>query len=445
MSGTNDPVSSAQVVANVIDTGSISRQQLLVAGLCLVFNMLDGFDITAMAVVATTVSAELQLSPDRLGLIFSFALAGMMGGAMLLAPLSDIIGRRKMIILSVLLVGVSMLLTVRATTLQEFIALRFVSGLGAGAVLASQATLTAEYSPERYRSLAVALVTAGYPLGAMMTSVAAGFVMPEHGWRGMFFLGGAMTLLMAIVAWLAIPESLKYLLERRPPDALERINKILLRLRKSPLRELPVVSGPASKDRATLVGNMGRLLSAQHRMPTMILWITFFLCFSALYFLMSWIPRLLEQSGFAAEVGRQAFFQFNLGGVVGTVLMGTMAIRWRLTNVVSSFLLGAAILMVVFASLPGGQGLLVMLTFLIGFLLQGGFIGLYAVAAKVYPTEIRSTGVGWAIGLGRLGAVFGPAAAGFLIAAGLNMSQNYYVFAVPIALGGFMAYWLRVR
>ena len=241
MSDSAAPALSADVVADVIDNGQVSGQQLLVVGLCMFFNMLDGFDITAMAVVATAVSTELQLSADKLGLIFSFALAGMMMGAMLLAPISDIVGRRILIVVSLTLVGVSILFTARATSLPEFIILRFISGLGAGAMLACQATLAAEYSPEKYRSLSVSAVTAGYPLGAMMTSVVAGFIMPEYGWRGMFWFGGGLTLTMGLVAWAFIPESLKYLFERRPENALARVNQILSKLKKDTLEQLPEV------------------------------------------------------------------------------------------------------------------------------------------------------------------------------------------------------------
>ena len=166
IAGTSDNLSH-----DVIDRGGITTQQLLVIGLCLFFNILDGFDITAMVVVATTVATELELTPDRLGWIFSFALAGMMAGAMFLAPISDIVGRRKMIIFSVALIGISIIFTARATTLTEFIVLRFVSGLGAGAMLACQAALAAEYSPEKYKTFAVAAVTSGYPMGAMMSKL----------------------------------------------------------------------------------------------------------------------------------------------------------------------------------------------------------------------------------------------------------------------------------
>tara|TARA_B100000530_G_scaffold126081_1_gene78929 strand:+ start:28 stop:510 length:483 start_codon:yes stop_codon:yes gene_type:complete len=159
---------------------------------------------------------------------------------------------------------------------------------------------------------------------------------------------------------------------------------------------------------------------------------------------MSWIPRLMEQSGYTAEVGRLAFFLFNFGGVLGVLILGTLSTRWRLTNLVSLFLLTSGIFMVIFAISPNQQTLLLVIIFLVGILQQGGFTGLYAVAAKLYPTEIRSTGIGWAVGLGRSGAVIGPAVAGFLIAAGLSMSGNYVVFALPMLIGGFIAYRLKV-
>ena len=439
------PAPSANVVAEVIDDGQVSGQQFLVVGLCMFFNMLDGFDITAMAVVATSVATELDLAADKLGLIFSFALAGMMCGAMFLAPISDIIGRRKLIVVSLILVGVSILFTATATTLSEFIVLRFISGLGAGAMLACQATLAAEYSPDRYRSLSVAAVTAGYPMGAMMTSVVAGYIMPDYGWRGMFWFGGGLTLVMGLTAWAFIPESLKYLFERRPHNALQRVNKILTKLKKDTLARLPEVAIDSPGKARGISGNMASLLTSKHRVTTLTLWTTFFLCFSTLYFLLSWIPKLMEQTGYSAATGRYAFFLFNLGAVIGIFVLGTMATRWKLSNIVSVFLFSSAVLMVVFAAAPNRLTLLLLITFLIGFLQQGGFVGLYAIAVKVYPTGIRSTGIGWSIGLGRFGAVAGPGIAGYLIAAGLDMSANYYVFAVPMAIGGMLAYRLHVR
>lgn len=410
------------------------------------FNMLDGFDISAMSVVAGPVASELGLTPDRLGWIFSFALAGMMAGAMFLAPLSDVVGRRTVIVAAMLLVGVSIVLTAMATTLPEFIVLRFISGVGAGGMLASQAALASEYSPEKYKALSVALVTSGYPLGAMMTSVIAELIMPGYGWRGMFWFGGVLTVAMVLVAWLLIPESLKYLLERQPANALARANAILRRLGRQSLTVLPDLAPAAlATTRPGLVAGMLQLLQREHIRKTLTLWAAFLMCFSTLYFLMSWIPQLVEASGFDAAVGREAYFLFNLGGVLGIYLIGWLSTRFMLTSLICYLSVGAAVAMVVFALAPAERNLLLALTLLIGILQQGGFTGLYSAAAKAYPTHIRSTGIGWGIGLGRFGAVIGPALAGYLIAAGLDMAANYMVFAVPMALGGVIAYRLRIR
>jgi AAHS family 4-hydroxybenzoate transporter-like MFS transporter len=436
--------STEQLISRIIDNGQVSFQQVLVIVLCLMFNMLDGFDITAMAVVANTVGQELSLSADRLGFIFSFALAGMMIGAMLLAPLSDIFGRRNMIIASLLLVSVSILFTAKADSLFEFIVLRFFSGLGAGAMLACQATLASEYSPDKYRALSVGIVTAGYPMGAMMTSVIAGYVMPDYGWRGMFWFGGGVTLIMTIVALLLIPESLKFLFDRRPAKALQRANRILKKLKKDTLTVLPDIHA-VEIPHSGLAGNMRNLLHPSIRSTTLILWSAFFMCFATLYVLMSWIPRLVEDAGHGFQVGRDAFFWFNFGGVVGILTMGILSTRFILSNVISLMALGAAICMVVFASIDLTLSLMMGLIFLIGVLQQGGFTGLYAAASKAYPTAIRTTGIGWAIGLGRSGAVIGPVIAGYLIAADFNMSSIFYLFAIPMIVGSFMAYTLKIK
>lgn len=439
------PLSSNALVAEVIDNGQVSAQQLLVVGLCMFLNILDGFDITAMAVVAGAVSGELALTPDKLGWVFSFALAGMVIGAMFVAPVADLIGRRALVIISVTLVGVSILLTARAATLPEFIILRFVSGVGAGAMLACQAALAAEYSPEKYRALSVAVVTSGYPTGAMLTSVVAALIMPEYGWRGMFWFGGSLTLGMGFLAWLLMPESLKYLFERRPQNALVRVNTILRKLKKDELGGMPEVTSEQSAAKAGFVATMFKLLRAEHRRVTLTLWLAFFLCFATLYFLMSWIPKLMEDTGYDQEIAHRAFFLFNFGGVIGIYLLGVLSTRFKLTNLVFLLLFSSAIGMVVFALAPGHLMLLMTIIFLVGILQQGGFTGLYGAAAKAYPTEMRSTGIGWAIGLGRTGAVAGPAIAGYLIAAGLDMSANFFIFAVPMAIGGLVAYRLHIR
>jgi len=413
--------------------------------------MVDGFDITAMAVTAHQIGEEMQLSPDKIGLVFSFSLAGMMMGAMFLATLSDVIGRRTMIIITLLLVGSTVLLTASVNSLPALILLRFMSGLGAGAMLASVATLASEYSPERFRALAVTAVTAGYPLGAMTTGLVASGVLPAFGWQGMFIAGGSVTLLLAVVAFFLIPESLYFLCKKQPDNALQKVNRILGNFSIQPLTNLPSIedTGDATVvDKQGVFQKMLMLLTPEYRRSTLTLWATFFLCISTLYFLMSWTPKLIINLGYPADAGNLAFTLFNFGGVLGIFILGYLASKWSLSALISIFAITSAAFMWAFAgavTLELNQTILMVLIFVIGISMQGGFTGMYAVAAKLYPIEIRSTGVGWAIGLGRFGAVLGPGIAGYMIASGLSITVNFLVFAIPMLLGGIFAYQLRVR
>ena len=413
--------------------------------------MVDGFDITAMAVTAHQIGEDMQLSEDKLGLVFSFSLAGMMLGAMFLAALSDVIGRRTMIIITLTLVGVTVLLTASVNSLPALILLRFISGLGAGAMLASVATLASEYSPEKFRAMAVTAVTAGYPLGAMTTGLVASSVVPEFGWQGMFIAGGSATLLLALIAFFMIPESLHFLCKKQPDDALQRVNRILQIFKIQSLQHLPSIEetgGTTEADRQNIYQKMLRLLTPEFRRSTLTLWATFFLCISTLYFLMSWTPKLIINLGYSADAGNLAFTLFNFGGVLGIFILGYLASKWSLSTLISIFAITSAVFMWAFAgavSLDFNQTNLMLLIFIIGISMQGGYTGMYAVAAKIYPIEIRSTGVGWAIGLGRFGAVLGPGIAGYMIASGLPITINFMVFAIPMLIGGIFAYQLRVR
>ncbi len=438
-------------ISEIIDHGEISRQQFLIVGLCLLFNMIDGFDITAMAVTAYQIGEEMQLGDEQLGLVFSFSLAGMMLGAMFLASLSDVFGRRVIIIVSLSLVGLTVFLTAFIESLSLLITLRFLSGLGAGAMLASVATIAAEYSPEKYRAFCVTAVTAGYPLGATLTGLVANQIVPEFGWRSMFLLGGSLAILLSFIALWFIPESIQFLCNKKPPLALEKVNGVLAKLARPPLRELPVIEPnhqSATADSQNILEKMLSLLTPDLRSATLRLWLTVFLCICSLYFLMSWIPKLIINLDYPEAIANLAFTLFNLGSVLGIFCLGYLASLWRLSNLIAVFTITASTMMCLFAaaaSNASGQTALLVLIFVIGFTLSGGYTGLYAVAAKIYPISIRSTGVGWAIGLGRSGAVIGPGIAGYMIAAGFSVTANFITFAVPILMGGLLAYQLRVK
>lgn len=427
-------------IHNIIDHGNVAGIQVLVIAISLMLNMLDGFDVTAMAFTVHSIGEELQIAPNLLGLVFSAALAGMMVGAMFIAPYSDVIGRRRMILICVVTIGLSMYLTGYANSIWMLIVLRGITGLGVGGMLASLAAITSEYSPEKYRSLAVVTITAGYPLGATVGGFIAAPMIPVYGWESIFFAGGAATLLMVIAVYFWMPESLQFLLAKGGSKALPEVNSILERLQKPALEELPKIDAAAHGDKA----NVFSLLTHDRRKQTLILWASFLFCFVSLYFMLSWIPKLVVTAGMSESMGVYASVAFNGGAIIGIVSLGWMSARIGLSTLIGAFLAGSALIMVVFAYVQGVKHLFPYL-FVIGFLLQGGFVGLYAVAAKIYPTEVRTTGVGWAIGLGRFGAVIGPYVGGLLIAAGVSMEINFIIFAAPLLISGIIAYILAVK
>ncbi len=427
-------------IHDVIEEGAVTGTQILVFAIALILNMLDGFDITAMAFTAHSIGQELSIAPEYLGVVFSATLAGMMIGAMFVAPFSDVVGRRDMILYCVTAIGVSMFATGFANSFWQLVVLRLIAGLGVGGMLASLAAITAEFSPAKYRSLAVMSVTAGYPLGATLGGFFVAPLIPIYGWQVVFFAGGAATLSMVVVIFFLLPESLQFLVTRRPAGALQRTNDVLQKLGRPPLESLPDIDTDRQEKRA----NVFTLLAGERRSSTLILWVTFFFCFISLYFLMSWIPKLVVMSGLSEADGVYASVAFNAGGVFGIITLGWLASIIGLSRLISIFLSMAAAGMVVFALSDGTQMLFYFLV-AIGFMVQGGFTGLYAVAAKLYPTEIRTTGVGWAIGLGRFGAVVGPLVGGFLIAKDVSMAGNFLFFAVPLFVAGIIAYQLKLR
>lgn len=417
-----------------------SNLQLVVIGMGFALAMLDGFDIAAMSYTAHSISVDLELTADRLGLVFSAALAGMMCGAMFVAPLSDSIGRRRMIIICTLVIGVSMCITTLANSLPILMILRFITGLGVGGMLASLAAICSEYAPTRYRSLAVLFFTTGYPVGATLGGFVAAPLIPAYGWESVFLAGGAATLVMSAAAFFYLPESIQFLLQSRNPDALERVNRILEKVNQSAISKLPDRTNSRHDPGNKILG----LLSPERRRRTLLLWGAFLFSFISLYFMMSWIPTLVVTAGLSEITGVYAGVAFNGGAVAGILTLGWLASRLHLTRLIGSFLSGAACMMVIFVYADGIKFLNLNL-FVIGFLLQGGFGGLYAAAAKLYPTELRATGVGWAIGLGRFGAVIGPYIGGLLINAGIGMEANFIIFALPLIISGMIAFILSVR
>ncbi len=420
----------------LIDDGAISALQWTIFAVCFLMNALDGMDVLVISYAAPLLAEEWAIAPAALGVVFSAGLVGMTTGAMFIAPYADTIGRRNMILLSIVLTGGGVLSTSLADSLGVLMTLRFISGLGIGAMLASVATMAAEYAPDRRRNLILGSVLAGYPIGATLFGLVAADVIPSHGWRAIFVTAGTATLITFPIVWTLLPESLTFLIRKRPGDALAKANRILERMGHVTLEALPEATA------AVETRSVASLFRAGLSRSTILLWSAFFMNFAALYFLTSWIPKLATSAGLALELAIYAGATFNFGAVFGIATSGVISQYLGLKRTIAMFLVLTAVVMALFGLATGSSFILVLFG-LIGFFIQGGFVGLYAIAARLYPTEIRTTGVGWAIGAGRTGAIVGPLLGGLLVAAGLSIGANFRWFALTLILAAIFTLSIR--
>ncbi|BBC73560.1 MFS transporter [Altererythrobacter sp. B11] len=400
--------------------------------LCFVLNMLDGADVLVVSFVAPVLTEEWQVSDAAFGLVFSSGLAGMTLGALFLAPFADTYGRKKVIVLASVIIGLGMLLSALATSLTMLAVLRVITGLGIGSILASVAALASEYAPDRYRAFAVTTATAGYPAGATLAGLAGSWIIPEFGWQGMFVLIGLASAIIVPVVLVALPESIDFLLARQPRGALAKANRYLAAQRLAEIEALPE-GRSASKSPP-----IAKLFGSSYRLGTILLWGAFFASFFTLYFLTSWIPRLAIAAGYSLATAINGSAVFNLGALVGLFCLGWIAAKFELALLIVGFFILAFLAMLAFGAVHTPVLIFFIGLFAIGFLVQGGFGGLYAVAAKLYPAEFKTTGVGWGIGIGRLGAVAGPAVGGVALSSGHSLFASFLVFAVPMLLAALL-------
>ena len=410
--------------------------QITSVAICFLMNMLDGTNVMIISYTAPVIAKAWAIEPRVMGLVFSAGLLGMAVGAMFLAPFADKIGRYKLILLSVVLMGSTIYLTSFAANTIQLILFRLLSGLGIGAMLASTATLTAEYAPPKDKSLWVSLVMGGYPIGAVLSGIAVAHFLPVYGWKNVFAMAGILSLVTIPLIIFFLGESLDFLVKSQPPGALKKLNRLMAKMQLPLLNELPVlIKTDRQKNRVSA------LLAIELKWPTLQLWISLFMSFATLYFLTSWIPKLASITGMSVAQAIYAGSIFNLGAFAGIVTQGYLSARFGLRGTISVFLFLTAVLMAVFGFFSSPAAVLIMIG-LIGFFIQGGFVGLYSLAADIYPTRIRATGVGWAIGLGRAGAIVGPIAGGALISGGMHMSLTFFVFSIPM-LAGAAATWFN--
>ncbi len=424
-------------IIRTINQEKMKPMQFAVILVCWLINMLDGFDVLAIAYTAPTISKELLLSPQQLGMVLSAGLVGMAIGAVSIAPLADRFGRKKVILWCLAVIGSAMLMTAFVKTIEPLVAVRIVTGLGVGGLLASLNTMVAEYASDRRRHFAISFLQSGYPIGALVGGLIAAPLIPAYGWQVVFLGGGLATLVMVVVVLLLLPESLHFLLENRPKNALQQVNRILKKLGHQALQVMPEASG------SRVQAGVTKVFSAELKSATLLLWISFFMSMLTLYFLLLWTPQIIVNAGLPQDQAIRVGATLNGGGLVGMLLLGYLSERFGLYRLIMLFFLMGALSMVAFALIDASVAMLLFLAFCLGFFSIGGMIGLYSAAAGIYPTALRNTGLGWGIGIGRLGAILGPNVAGVLIGIGWEQADYFLVLALPLVFAMVSTYWLQ--
>ena len=409
--------------------GNMTTFQIVVVVICVALNMVDGFDVLAMSFTAPLVAQEWGVEPAALGVLLAAGLVGMGTGAVLISPIADVIGRRTVVILSAIIMSLGMFASAATSTVPELWLCRFVTGLGIGGVLATGNTLIAEYSPTRWRDFVISTMVIGYPTGAIIGGSIFAYLVAEYGWRSAFIFGGMASTVMLPFIYLYLPESLDFILTRRRANALEQTNAVLRRLGKAPLTALPLIPREETATKA-VVG----VIEPRYRRATVLMVLSYFMLMFSFYFVLSWTPKNLVDLGFTVQQGIFALLMINVGGIFGGLTCGYFARRLNARSVTSYMLVA------LFFSI-GGYGLIqsgflpmMTLAFLVGFFLMSAMAGLYIIVPKVYPPNVRNTGTGLAIGIGRVGAMVGPALAGYLIAAGWERVAYYSVLALPVLI-----------
>jgi len=438
-------------IGRLIDESPYSRYQLLVAALCGAIVFMDGFDAQSMGFVAPALAAELGIARTAMGPLLSSGLAGMMFGALGLGLLADRWGRKPVLVASTLIFGFGSLACAAAGSYELLLVCRFVTGVGLGGAMPNTIALTAEYTPKRFRATAVMLMFCGVSLGAATGGFVAAALIEQFGWRSIFVVGGVLPCVAAVVAAALLPESIRFLVLKgaRSPEVAARDRKIVAKV------VAKIVANAAAKEGTPPVslanarfevaekpasGSQVRELFAQRRAGvTVLLWAIFFMSLLDLYFLNNWLPTIMNEAGIELATAAAITALFQLGGTAGAILLGRRFDRYLSFNVLAVIYAAACVSVVAIGTAGVGLVSLSITIFIAGFCVIGGQVGSNALAAEFYPTAIRSTGVGWALGIGRIGSIIGPFIGGWLLLAVTDVRHVFWAAAIPPLLAAFAA------
>ena len=422
----------------LIDERPISLFQYRLFAFCIAVGVLDGMDTQSIGVAAGPMASELSFPLSDLGTVFSSALLGATIGAITFGALADRFGRKRMMIAAVAVFGVFTLATAMVPSFGSLIAVRFLAGLGLGGATPCFLALGAEYAPRRRRPSITSLLWAGFPLGATLGGFLNSFILKHFDWHALFYVGGALPLALATLLLLYVPESVRFLLSRKPnsPEIAAIARQLDPRLVLTDSTRFFLQDEPTSKHASRQILVVGRVGA------TLMLWSVFFMAFGTLTIVALWTPALLHQGGMSASNTALAVGCNGLGGLIGVALAGRLIERFGIVAALCPSLLIGAMSIGMLGKI--GVGLLEVCSAMAmaGFWVSVGGAGVVAVASSIYPTTVRSTGVGRAMGAGRLGQFIGPLFITLLLHAHWTIASMFAVVALAPATAAMLVFLL---
>jgi benzoate transport len=407
----------------LIAKSPMSTIQIAVVAITIGLNALDGFDVLAISFASPGIAREWGIDRAALGVVLSMELIGMGLGSILLGGVADKIGRRRTLLGCLAVMTVGMIMATRATGVYDLSVWRVFTGLGIGGMLASINAVAAEFSNARRRSLNVSLMAIGYPIGAIIGGSIAALLLKQGNWRVVFEFGAAATAaFIPLVLWF-VPESVSWLCRRQPPGALAAVNRSLGRMGYLLVTELPVLSAEARKR------SVADIFSPQLLRITLLVTLAYFLHITTFYFILKWVPKIVVDMGFTPSSAAGVLVWANVGGATGGAVLGLLSLRFNLKHLTMFVLVVSTIMVAVFGRGQSNLAQLSLVCAMTGFFTNAGVVGLYGIFAQVFPTHVRATGTGFAVGFGRAGAMLAPIVAGYLFHAGYGLEF------VAIAMG----------
>ncbi|MBK5552629.1 MFS transporter [Pseudomonas sp. TH03] len=422
-----------QKLTDIINNSPVSRLQIRVLLLCFLIVLLDGFDTAAIGYIAPELIKNWQIESVQLAPVFGAGLFGMLIGSFCFGPLADKFGRKSVLLICVLIFALGTLASALSPSIEVLAGMRFLTGIGLGGVLPNCLTLCSEYSPARRRMLLVTLSYSGFTLGMALGGSVAGLVLPIIGWQGLLLIGGSMPLLLLPVLFFGLPESV-YFMANSPRHGM------ILR------RTVEQISGRSDWAHVHFVGDT-TLVSSSSRVSalfvkdqilrTLMLWLTFFCCLFVFYLLTNWLPTVLRGSGYSMSNSSHISAMIPFGGVIGGIAMALLMDRIGPWLVLPMLCLCAALtLALTGAQLDSGLRLLT-IVFLAGFSLTGTLNNLGILTATLYSTHCRATGVSWALGVGRAGAILGSMLGGWIFTTVGDLNMFFLWIALPMLVASF--------